>query len=128
MTRELTQRFVSLRRAHPAWLLLASPKGPLILVSLKTLLDAQPGGVSFDDAVEHLAAVFADNANDSEFELGDDPALTARRELRQWLKRGLIVERNGQLMATDAFQRSLHFVEGLDDHAMTSTASRLTTV
>lgn len=128
MSRELTQRFISLRRAHPAWLLLASPKGPLILVCLKTLLDAHSGGISFDEAVEHLAAVFADNANDSQFEVGDDPTLTARRELREWIRRGLIVERNGQLMATDAFQRSVHFVEGLEDHTMTSTASRLATV
>jgi hypothetical protein len=67
----------------------------------------------------------ADNANDSEFDLGDDHPLSARRELRQWLKRGLIVERGGKILATDAFQRSLKFLESLEDQTMTSTASRL---
>ncbi len=66
--------------------------------------------------------------NDTEFELGDDHALTARRELRQWVKRGLIVERNGQLLATDALQRALLFLDSLEVQTMTSTASRLATV
>jgi hypothetical protein len=48
--------------------------------------------------------------------------------LRQWLKRGLIVERGGKILATDAFQRSLMFLESLEDQTMTSTASRLATV
>jgi hypothetical protein len=126
--RELAQRFVALRRNHPAWLLLASPKGPLILASLSTLLEAHPNGVDFEEAVERLTSVFADNANDSEFDLGDDHAMAARRELRQWLKRGLIVERNGQVLETDALRRSFQFLELIDDHAMTSTASRLATV
>ncbi|MCA9189343.1 MAG: DUF3375 family protein [Pirellulaceae bacterium] len=128
MARERTQRYISMRRTHPAWLLLASPKGPLMLACLKTLTEAHPSGVDFEEAVERLAAAFADHANDSEFELGDDHALTARRELRQWLKRGLIVERNGQLLATDALQRSQQFVDSLEDRTMTSTASRLATV
>lgn len=128
MPRELSQRLIALRRNHPAWLLLASRNGPLILASLRALLEAHPGGIDFDDAVEHLAASFADYANDAEFELGDDHALTARRELRGWLKRGLIVEREGQLLATDALQRALLFLDSLEDQAMTSTASRLATV
>ncbi len=128
MTREIVHRYVALRRNHPAWLLLASPKGPLILASLKSLIDSNPGGVDFQEAVERLAVVFADNANDSEYDLGDDHPLAARRELRQWLKRGLIVERGGKILATDAFQRSLMFLESLEDQTMTSTASRLATV
>ena len=117
-----------MRRNHPAWLLLASPKGPLMLASLKTLLEAHRNGVDFEEAVEQLALVFADNANDSEFDLEDDHPLTARRELRLWLKRGLIVERNGQVLATDALQRSLQFLDWIEDNTMTSTASRLATV
>jgi hypothetical protein len=128
MIREFTQRLIALRRNHPAWLLLASPKGPLILASLKVLLDTHPNGVDFEEAVERLAAVFADNANDSEFDLSDDHALAARRELRQWLKRGLIVERDGQVLETDALRRSFQFLDLIEDHAMTSTASRLATV
>ncbi|MCG8649732.1 MAG: DUF3375 domain-containing protein [Pirellulales bacterium] len=128
MTRELTQRFIGLRRNHAAWLLLASRNGPLILASLKSLVDAHPGGIDFEEAIEQLADSFADYANDTEFELGDDHALAARRELRQWVKRGLIVERAGQLLATDALQRAFLFLDSLEDQTMTSTASRLATV
>jgi hypothetical protein len=128
MARELSQQFILLRRNHPAWLLLASRNGPLILASLKALLSGQSGGIEFESAVEHLAASFTDHANDTEFELGDDHSLTARRELRQWLKRGLVAERNGQLLATDALQRAFLFLESLESEAMTSTASRLATV
>lgn len=128
MNRELSQHLVSLRRNHPAWLLLASRNGPLTLACLKSLLDAQPGGVDFAEAVEELASSFALYANDTEFRLGDDHALAARRELRQWMKRGLIVEREGQLLATDALESALNFLDTLEDRAMTSTASRLATV
>jgi hypothetical protein len=128
MAREVTEKLLSLRRNHPAWLLLASPKGPLILGILKTLLEAHPNGVEFEEAVERLTAAFADHANDSELELGEDHAQTARRELRQWLKRELIVERNGQVLATAALQRSFQFLDSLDEIGMTSTASRLATV
>lgn len=128
MSREIVNRLISLRRNHPAWLLLASPKGPLILASLKELMEASPNGVEMEDAIERLALVFSDHANDSEFDLGEDHPLAARRELRQWIKRGLIVERSGKIMATDAFQKSLMFLESLEDQSMTSTASRLATV
>ena len=128
MNAELSQRLIKLRRNHPAWLLIASRNGPLILASLKSLIDVYPGGIDFEDAVEHLRGLFADNANDANFEFGDDHSVAARRELRQWLKRGLIVERDGQLLATDALQRSFHFLDSLEDQAMTSTASRLATV
>lgn len=128
MTRDLSQRLIMLRRNHAAWLLLASRNGPLILASLRTLLDDRPGGIDFEEAVEHLGKAFSDFAHDAEFEVSEDPTLSARRELRQWLKRGLIVERNGQLLATDALQRALHFLDSLEFQTMTSTASRLATV
>lgn len=128
MSQEQAQRYVSLRRNHAAWLLLASPKGPLILASLKTLMEKHPNGVSWDEAVERLADSFASHSHEIEFELSDDPPLAAQREMRQWLKRGLIVERNGEIFATDAFQRAVAFLDSLQDQAMTSTASRLATV
>ena len=130
MSRELCQRFIAQRRSHPAWLLLASRNGPLTLSCLKSLFEKNSGGVAQEDAIELLAESFATYANDSEFETGDDEnhSGAARRELRQWLKRGLIVEREGQLMATDALQRSLSILDSLEERAMTSTASRLATV
>jgi len=128
MSRELSRRFVTLRRNHPAWLLLASRTGPLVLAGMKTLLNTHPGGIEFEVAVEQLAATLAEYADDVELDVGDDPALAARRELRGWIKRGLIVERDGRLLATDALQRALLFLESLDVQTMTSTASRLATV
>lgn len=128
MNSEACQRLIKLRRNHPTWLLLASRNGPLILTSLQSLIDALPNGIDFEAAVEYLSGLFAENANDDNFDLGDDHAMTARRELRQWLKRGLIVEREGQLLATDALQRAFYFLNSLQDQPMTSTASRLATV
>ncbi|MCB1098865.1 MAG: DUF3375 domain-containing protein [Verrucomicrobiae bacterium] len=132
MSREACQQFIALRRNHPAWLLLASRNGPLTLACLKSVFEKHPGGVAQEDAIAQLAEAFATYANDSAFDVGDDSdddqAATARKELRQWLKRGLIVEREGQIMATDALQRSVAFLDSLQDRGMTSTASRLATV
>lgn len=130
MNRELCQRFVKLRRHHPAWLLLASRNGPLTLSCLKALFEESPGGIAMEDAIEQLSEAFAAYANDGEFDIGDggDLAAEARKEIRKLLKRGLVVEREGQLLATDALQRSLAFLDSLEDRSMTSTASRLTTV
>lgn len=127
-SREVAQQLISLRRHHPAWLLLASRNGPLILACLKALLRSHPEGIEFEAAAEHLASDFADHANDAEFELGEDLSLTAKRELRQWIKRGLIVERDGRVLVTDALQRALQFLDSLEVQTMTSTASRLATV
>jgi len=128
VSRQLTDRLIRLRRNHPAWLLLASTNGPLVLASLKALLEAHPSGIEMESATEHLAATLADHANDTAFDFGDDHALAARRELREWIKRRLIVERDGELMATDALQRAFHFLDSLESQTMTSTASRLATV
>lgn len=127
MTRELSQRLIALRRNHPAWLLLASRNGPLTLC-LKSLVDAHPRGMNYQDAIDQLSESFADFTNDSEFDLEGDLGLTARRELRHQIKRGLVVERDGQLLATNALQRAFHFLDSLGDESMTSTASRLATV
>jgi len=130
MDDDLPRRLVAQRRNHPAWLLLASRNAPLTLACLQSLVDGHPGGLAWDDAVEQLAALFAVYANDPDFDLGGDEnhSTAARRELRQWLRRGLIVERNGLAIATDALQRSLAFLSSLEERAMTSTASRLATV
>jgi hypothetical protein len=52
----------------------------------------------------------------------------ARRELRDWIKRGLVTEREGRIHETDALKTALHFVAQLDGRMMTSTASRLAVV
>ncbi len=128
--KELPQRLIALRRNHAAWLLLASRNAPLTLACLQSLIENYPSGIPFDDAVEQLAGLFSDYANDSEFETGDgeNHHLAARKELRQWIRKGLVVERDGHVMATDSLQRSLGFLNSLEDRSMTSTASRLGTV
>ena len=123
-------KFVSLRRHQAAWSLLASRNAPLTLATLQSLIDAHPGGIAFDEAVEQLTGIFEDYISDSDFDTGDNEnlSLTARKELRKWIKHGLVVEREGDIIATDALQRALGFINGLEDRAMTSTASRLATV
>jgi len=130
MNNDFVQHLVALRRNHAAWLLLASRNAPLTLTCLQALVESHPGGLPLEDAVEQLTEVFASYANDSEFDTGQDEnhVAAARRELRLWLKRGLLVERGGQIMATNPLQKSLAFIESLEDHSMTSTASRLATV
>lgn len=130
MNRELCQQLVSLRRNHSAWLLLASRNAPLMLACLQTLFDNSQTAVTLEDAVEKLSEAFTLYSNDPMFDTDaqEDQAAAARKELRSWLKRGLIVERDGELMATDALQRSLLFIQSLESQAMTSTASRLATV
>ena len=128
--RERCLRLVALRRAHPAWQLLASRNGPLVLSCLADLFGEKSGGIPQDDAVERLADFFAAHANDSDFDVGDqeDHFVSAKRELRAWIRRKLIVEREGQLLATDALEQCRAFLVGIEERAMTSTASRLSTV
>jgi hypothetical protein len=130
MNRDLCQQLISLRRNHSAWLLLASRNAPLTLSCLKSLFDHGQPAVTLEDATEKLAEAFSLYANDTEFDLGtdDNQAAAARRELRQWISRDLIVERQGQLMATDPLQRAFAFLDSLQERNMTSTASRLATV
>ena len=127
-TSQLCKQLIARRRNHPAWLLLASRNAPLTLACLKQLIDAHPDGIEVEETVEEMSRMFSEHANDTEFEIGSDFAVAARREIRKWVKQGLIVERNGRISATDSLQRALRFIESLDGHAMTSTASRLATV
>jgi len=55
--------------------------------------------------------MLADHANAGEFEIGEeDFAAQARKELRSWIKLSLVVEREGRVYATDAFEEALRFV------------------
>lgn len=127
--RQRTRHYLVARHQHPAWKLLSAVRGPLVLSCLQALLEQNQEEILFEDAQQMLSDVLREHANNDEFELkSEDPAGDARKELRSWIRRGLIVEREGRLIATDALQKALAFVEGLDDHIMTSTASRLATV
>ena len=66
----------------------------MTVACLKQLIDAHPEGIDTEDTVEELAQMFAEYANDSEFDIDSDHTLAARREIRKWLKRGLMVVAN----------------------------------
>lgn len=130
MAGKLSQNLVALRLSHPAWRLLASTKAPLTASCLMNLLEAKPVGVPWEEAVEALARIFEEHAHDATFEIkeADDQTPAARKEMRYWMRLGLVVERDSNLMATDALERALHFLGDLEERTMTSTASRLATV
>lgn len=123
------QRYIINRRQHPAWQLLAARSAPLVLACLKHLLADSHDGVEFDTALRLLAELLDAQADREEFGLAAGDSLSqARKELRGWIKRGLVVEREGLLLATDALEEAMEFVEKLDNRIMTSTASRLSLV
>lgn len=128
----LTKKFILERQNHPAWLLLASGRGPLVLGCLKPLFEKGAQEIPLEDAREQLSELLSEHANNSDFDIAtDDFRALARRELRDWIRRGLLVERGGSILATDALQSAFRFVEGLEGlegRVMTSTASRLATV
>lgn len=118
-----------LRDQHPAWRLLASRRGPLVLGCLRSIFGDDALDANEDDATEMLAEVLAAHATNPDLDLdGRNPVRVARKELRQQIRSGLLTERNGVLAATDALQLAFRFVESLSDRPMTSTASRLATV
>jgi hypothetical protein len=117
------------RQQHPAWLLLAAKRAPLVIGCLKPLFENAGGEIPLEDARTRLAKILAAHANNPDFEISNDdfPAL-ARKELRDWIRKGLLAERGGLVFATDALQASFRFIESIREHMMTSTASRLATV
>ncbi|MFK8030030.1 MAG: DUF3375 domain-containing protein [Gammaproteobacteria bacterium] len=127
--KELCANLVVARRQNPAWLLLTAKRAPLVIGCLRGLFGYSYETVTLEDAEQQLAEMLADHSNDDDFDIGSSNHLAlARRELRTWIKRGLVVERNNKLIATDALQQALLFIDELNDRAMTSTASRLATV
>lgn len=123
-----TQSYILARQQNPAWQLLAGRRAPLLLSCLQSLFEESQDGVDSDSAEQALAELLAEHAGLGEFEISGDTSVLARRELRTWVRRGLVAEREGRLYATDALETALRFVEMLDSRIMTSTASRLAVV
>lgn len=129
LDQQRTLKYISARQQHPAWLLLASRRAPLTLSCLEALFEHRRDGVPFDEAVQALADVLAAHANQPEFEIeAQDTPAQARRELRDWIRRALVVEREGRVHETDALKKALQFIARLDERMMRSTASRLAMV
>ena len=129
LNQQRTQKYIAARQQNAAWLLLASRRAPLMLSCLEALFEHQRDGVPLDGAVQALADMLAAHANQPDFEIDTaDITAQARRELRDWIRRGVITEREGRLHETDALKTALGFVAQLDHRLMTSTASRLAVV
>jgi len=129
MIPEECRRYIHHRQHHPAWLLLAARRAPLILSCLKPLFESGHGEVPMEEATQKLGEMFAEYANDPEFGISENDVFRlSRKELREWMSKGLVVERQGMILSTDALQKAMSFTDGLEDKSMTSTASRLATV
>lgn len=129
MNQPLANTYITARAQNPAWVLLASRRAPLVIAWLQSLFEEAHDGVLIETALQDLASTLAQYANDEQYDIDTSslPQL-AGRELRQWIRRSLIIERGGRIYATDALQSVIAFVEGLDNRIMTSTASRLSVV
>lgn len=122
--------YALLRHQHAAWSLLAARRAPLMLACAEQLFADDQQSVLLDDAVALLAEMLEQFANDDFFAVsGEDYMRLARREWREWINRKLMIERDGVVLATDALQRALAFVQGIGRRSlMTSSASRLAVV
>lgn len=128
-SKQLCKNLIATRHHHPAWQLLGAQRAPLLIGCLKPLFDSNLDGIPLEDAEQRLAEMLGEYANNGEFQVSDDDVgALARKELRDWIKRQLVVEREGKLIATDALHQALRFIDGLQERFMTSTASRLATV
>lgn len=124
-----SERYVSARSQHPTWLLLASRRAPLVLGCLRTLFEQAHDGIAMEDALQALSDMLMAYANHDAYEIDSSTTqVQAGRELREWVKKRLIVEREGRIHATDALESAIQFVDSLDNRIMTSTASRLSVV
>ncbi|WP_228155171.1 DUF3375 family protein [Klebsiella sp. KG9] len=127
--RQRTENYISAKNQHPAWILLATRRAPLVLGCLKTLFEKSHDGIPLEEAIQSLTGILVAHVSQEQYDINqDNPSLQASRELREWIKRRLIVERDGRVFATDALEVAITFVESLDNRFMTSTASRLSTV
>ncbi|ARU59586.1 hypothetical protein OLMES_5607 [Oleiphilus messinensis] len=124
-----TQKYISARKQHPAWLLLASPRAPLVLGCLTSLFEMTEDGIAEEDALQALSAMLLEYADQDDYDIdSNNTRLLAGRELRKWIKSRLVIERGQRIYATDALSTAIQFIESLDNRIMTSTASRLSVV
>jgi len=128
-TTEHAEALILARRQNAAWQLLASHRAPLVLSCLKALLSGTQQDVRYEDALQSLSELLSQHAALEEFQIESEDYLTqARKELRTWIKRELLFERDGFIYATDALESALRFVESLESRILTSTGSRLSLV
>lgn len=100
-----------------------------MLGCLTSLFEFSEDGIAESDALEALSQMLGRYAEQDEYAIDpDNTRQQAGRELREWIRRGLVTERGQRLYATDALSSAIQFVDSLDNRIMTSTASRLSVV
>lgn len=125
----LSLKYNMLRQQNVAWKLLTAKRAPLILACAEKLFLNSHENPSMEDAIQVLAKSFEEFKYETELEIGTNVYALAKQEWKSWLKKGLIIEKDNQVFATDALQRVIIFIQSLDEPSfMTSTASRLETV
>ncbi|MEG6991919.1 DUF3375 family protein, partial [Pseudomonas aeruginosa] len=67
-----SERYVSARSQHPAWLLLASRRAPLVLGCLRTLFERAHDGIPMEDALQALSEMLAAYASQELYEIDPD--------------------------------------------------------
>lgn len=50
-TRQRTENYISAKNQHPAWILLATRRAPLVLSCLKTLFEKSHDGIPLEEAI-----------------------------------------------------------------------------
>lgn len=125
---ETARELYQLRNQHPAWILLASRRAPIVASILSSLFEDASKEVRIADAEASLAKAFESFSFEEDFDPQGDFEILARKELRDWIKKKLIVERGGKINATASLIHAFEFLDSIQDKYMTSTASRLATV
>ena len=123
------QQYIKSRKQNPAWVLLSSRRAPLVMGCLSSLFKYAQDGVLEADALVALTEMLNEFAYHEDFDINPETtSQLAGKELREWLKKGLIIERGQRIYATDALNNAMAFADSLDDRIMTTTASRLSVV
>lgn len=96
---QCTEKYISARSQHPTWILLASRRAPLVLGCLRAMFKTSHDGIPMEDALQALAGILSAHASQELYEIEpDNTHLQAGRELREWIKRRLVVEREGRIL------------------------------
>ena len=56
-TRQRTESYISAKNRHPAWILLATRRAPLVLSCLKTLFEKSHDGIPLEEAIQSLSGI-----------------------------------------------------------------------
>jgi len=122
MNSDKTNGLLSLWKDNPALMAISTPNSPLVLDCLKTLFNNPNSHVSLENAARNLSNLYKLHINESSFVIEDTNTVTARRELSNWIRWGLLDEREGCLYQTNDLLTIFAF---LDELNLQSTSTQL---